>query len=290
MASHTGLITEYTQKSIVEGKRLWGVVTSPSRVLPDFLIIGAQKGGTTSLYNYLIQHPGVTPALKKEVHFFDNNFARGARWYKSHFPRRSEVHDAGAAGATRLLTGESSPYYLFHPLAPERAFETVPATKLIVMLRHPVERALSHHQHNVRKRDEALPFSEALEQEEERLAGEEQRLIRGEVSRSRRHQNFSYRARGAYLDQLERWTRFFRREQLLVLSSEAFYRNTQTSLNDVTDFLDLPRFIWKSYERHNSGGGYKRMDALLRQQLLAHFEPHNRRLEDYLGVTFGWDH
>jgi lipopolysaccharide transport system ATP-binding protein len=88
------------------------LLTAGLRRAPDFLIIGAQKGGTTSLYSYLCEHPSVVAAERIEVHYFDLAYDRPWWWYKSHFP--------GRIGNGRTLTGEASPYYLFHPLVPER--------------------------------------------------------------------------------------------------------------------------------------------------------------------------
>ena len=119
---------------------------------PNFLIIGAQRCGTTSLYNYLIQHPQIVPSSKKEVHFFDLNFHLGQSWYEKHFP---EVSD-------NILTGEASPYYIFHPLCPKRIFDYDPSVKLIVILRNPIDRAYSHYRHIVRLGHEPLKFEDAL--------------------------------------------------------------------------------------------------------------------------------
>src|SRR5687768_14227353 len=111
----------------------WRASRRESR-LPDFLIIGAQKCVTTYLYRTLVEHPLVLPALRKEVHFFDNGYRRGLAWYRGYFPVR--------AGAD--ISGEASPYYFFHPHAPRRIKECVPGVKLILLLRHPVMRAYSH--------------------------------------------------------------------------------------------------------------------------------------------------
>jgi hypothetical protein len=107
--------------------------------LPAFIIVGTQKGGTSSLYSYLCTHPEVWPATKKEVHFFDNHFSETEEWYRSHFPSRLKLKLTGR------ITGEASPYYLFHPLAPRRMADVAPKAKLIMLLRNPVKRAISHY-------------------------------------------------------------------------------------------------------------------------------------------------
>ena len=154
------------------------VLTAPARALPDFVILGAQKAGTTSLYAYLCAHPDVRAAARKEVHYFDLNYARGATWYRSMFPLA-----AGLArerrGGRRVLVGEASPYYLFYPLAAERAGAVVPSAQLIVLLRDPVERAWSHYRHEVKAGREPLEFEAALAAEPTRLAGADAALRAG---------------------------------------------------------------------------------------------------------------
>src|SRR5436189_26280 len=121
------------------------------RPLPDFLILGAQKAGTTALYAYLRWHPQVTGPSFKEVSFFDRHYARGERWYRAHLPVRR-----------RAVVGEASPSYLFHPLAPERVARMLPEARLIALLRNPVDRAFSHYQHEVALGREQLSFEDAL--------------------------------------------------------------------------------------------------------------------------------
>ena len=96
--------------------------------LPDFLILGAQRGGTTSLFASLAAHPEVAPPKEREIHFFNLNYWRGSRWYRRKFRRRPGE-----------VSGESSPYYLFHPHAPPRVAADLPSAKFVVLLRDPVE-------------------------------------------------------------------------------------------------------------------------------------------------------
>ena len=141
-------------------------LTAPLRGLPSVLIIGAQKGGTTSLFSYLVQHPDVLAPLTKEIHYFDLQYDREDKWYRGHFPFARRL-ERGA------VTIDASPYYLPHPLVPARAAQLVPEAKLVAVLRDPVDRALSHYHHEVRAGRESLSFADAIDQEAERLAGEE---------------------------------------------------------------------------------------------------------------------
>lgn len=270
------------QPPTVEHLQRSRLLTSSIRVLPDFLIPGTQKGGTTSLYAYLSAHPAVAPALAKEIHFFDYNFGRGEAWYRAHFPTYWER----VRGRFRL-TGEASPYYLFYPHAAWRAAQCVPHAKLIVLLRNPVERAYSHYQHQVRLGLETLAFAQAIDQEAARLIGEYEELLNDDEYYSFNYQNYSYCARGMYADQLTRWFRYFPREQFLILRSEDFYANQSAQFARVLDFLHAPR--WEpTFFRVENDGEYAPMPPELRARLVEFFAPHNARLYELLNVDFEW--
>src|SRR5919201_3141433 len=156
--------------------RAYGHATAPLRPLPDFLIIGAQKAGTTALYAYLRWHPGITGPSWKEVSFFDRYYARGEAWYRGNMPSRPRQWLAERRNGRPPLVGEASPSYLFHPLAPERVANLLPRARLIAVLRNPVDRAFSHYQHELSLGREHLSFEEALDREDERLRGEVERM------------------------------------------------------------------------------------------------------------------
>ena len=253
--------------------------------LPSFIIIGAQKGGTTSLYHYLTQHPSVAEALWKETHFFDLNYGRGVGWYRTHFPKISGVN---GSPEKVTITGEASPYYLFHLHVPARVHTLLPDVRLIVLLRNPVERAYSHYHHEVSRGYETLSFEAAVAQEPQRLAGEEARMRRDPQYLSLPHQRYSYLARGLYLEQLERWLRYFPRERFLILQSEVFYRDSEASLRSVCEFLDLPPLKLRHYEK-TYAGNYPKMNPDTREHLKAFFKPYNERLYEVLNTTFDWN-
>lgn len=192
-----------------------------------------------------------------------------------------------------MITGEASPYYLFHPHAARRAANTVPKAKLISLLRNPVDRAYSDYKHKAREGRDPLSFEEAIEAEEGRLRGEREKMLADESYLSPNHRKFSYLSRGIYVDQLMEWREYFDQDQMLVLNSEAFFADPLESLGPILDFLGLPS--WEpepqsiranSNTRHE--GTYGRMSPGIRRRLEAYFEPHNRRLYDYLDVDFGW--
>ena len=255
----------------------YGRVTSFARPLPDFLILGAQKAGTTALYAYLRWHPAITGPSWKEVSYFDRHYRRGPSWYRGNFPVQ----------ARGRLVGEASPGYVFHPLAPERVKATVPDAKLIVLLRDPVARAHSHYHHETLLGREPLSFQEAVEAEPERTRGEEERMVRDPAYFSQTWWDYTYLARGRYAEQLERWLAVFPREQLLVLASEELAAAPAETYARVLEFLGAPDHELKGYPQIY-GQEYPDMDPEIRSRLAAYFAEPNRRLYELLGRNFGW--
>ncbi len=261
--------------------------------MPDFITIGTMRGGTTSLYNYPLAHPQIAWATKKEVHFFDRHFHRGIAWYRAQFPSLLQADMAEMRQSQRVITGEGSPYYLFHPLAPARAALVVPKTKLIVLLRNPVDRAYSHYRQKVIRGVETLSFEDALAQEETRTRDEGQRLAADPHYYSYNHQHYSYLARGIYVDQLERWMNYFPKEQFFIIKSEDFYATPERQLKEIFRFLGLSDGVsvqQQEYKSFNSST-YSRpkMEPEIRNRLLSYFEPYNERLYTLLGRDLGWD-
>ena len=273
---------------IEEKRRFW---TGGKRVLPEYLIIGAAKCGTTSLYNYLIQHPAVLPCFKKEVHYFDYYFHKGEKWYRSHFPSEKEVKNKEAELAQHIISGESSPYYLAHPLSPKRVKKLLPNVKMICMLRNPIDRAISSFNNQVRLGIEPLnDFEEAIRLEDERISGHEERLRTDPSYSSFEHKYFSYLRRGIYADQLENWYQHFPKEQILVIQSEFFYVDPSPYFKEVVQHIGLQPWEPSKYKIFNAGGEYDKMSDSLRRKLVEYYRPHNERLFQLIGKRFdNWD-
>jgi Sulfotransferase domain len=269
-------------------RRRWQRITSGTRVLPDFVIIGAQKSGTSSLYEYICAHPAVVRAATKEVHFFDTHYGHGERWYRSHFPTDRRLERVARRLGTRAVTGEASPYYLFHPAVPRRLHRMLPDARLIAVLREPVERAVSHHNHRVDAGVEPLCFADAIAAEEGRLAGADELLAGGDPHAAHfSHQHHSYLSRGRYAEQLERWLALFDREQLLVLDAAELFRDPAAVTRRAHGFLGLPPHDLEAYAVAG-GRDHDDIDGPLRARLEDHFAPHNARLRELLGHDFGW--
>jgi hypothetical protein len=263
-------------------------VTGGAGLLPDFLIVGAQRCGTTSMVRALRQHPALFNAvLNQEVHFFDDSYAQGLAWYRSHFPLRSYALFAARKTAARPVAFESSPYYMFHPLAPKRIAAGLPGVRLLVMIRDPAERAYSAHAHETFVGHENETFERALELEPGRLAGEAERIAAepGYVSHSHRHH--AYRTRGHYAEQLERLERIFGRDRLHIIDSKAFFTDPATVWAEMLEFLGLPGCDSPKFLRYNAQPR-EPMNDQTRASLREYYQPHDEHLADWLGHQPSW--
>ena len=262
-------------------------LTAPLRLTPSFLIVGAQRSGTTSMFKTLMQHPLVArPFLRKGVHYFDIRYGNGFAWYRGHFPL-SVAARVRRGGRVRPVTGESSPYYMFHPLAGARIAEDLPGVRLIVLLRDPVLRAYSGHSHELGRGFETEPFERALELEPERLRGERQRMLAERGYESRDWQHHAYLTRGQYVDQLVELERLFGRDRLHVVDSHLFFTEPETTFGGVLDFLGLPRHAGITYEQHN-GRSRSPLSPALRTELEEHYAPYDERLAQWWGQVPTW--
>jgi len=256
-------------------------------MIPEFLIVGGKRCGSTSLYEYIIRHPAVVPSrAKKGTHYFDVNFVRGIGWYRSKFPTEGRF---GRNRGQRRITGEASPYYMFHPLAPARIAATLPDVRLIAALRDPVERLWSHYRYSVARGVESLPITEALDREPERLAGEVERIEADPAYRSYAHRHHTYLARGHYAEQLEGLYQLFGPERLLVLQSEALFAAPEKELGRVFRFLGIderpvlgPLPIYKAAPDRT-------MPAEIRERLESYYAGLNEELYALPGIDFRWD-
>jgi hypothetical protein len=239
--------------------------TSRRRTPPGFILIGGQRYGTTSRYDYLTAHPAIAAAAKKEVHFFDLHYDRGVEWYRSHFPLRRDLDRLTERDAVPALTGDATPYYLFHRQAPERMRALLPDVNLIVLVRDPVERALSHDGLEVHDSFEPLSFSAAIEAESER------------VVTARGHLHHGYVARGRYEEQLEAWFADHPREQFLIHDSGELFDDSAGTVPRTLSFLGLPPHELEHSERLNVRSRAN-ITPGLRRWLYEYFAPPNGKL------------
>lgn len=260
------------------------LLTWQKRALPDFIIIGAQKAGTTSLFNYLSKHPDIIPPITKEVHYFDgglnpsiDNFAKGEKWYKSHFPLRSKLKNK--------KTFEASPLYLFNPLAPYRIKELLPDVKLIALLRNPVDRAISHYFHEKRNNYDPLGELDAMKEEENRMTN----LAINKDFKNREFIKYSYKSRGRYYEQLERYFSLFPKKNILVIESERFFSNPECVLKDILEFIGVDdKFKFVNLKPINTGYNKRKVDEELYVYLNEYFKPINNKLFEIIDDKYDW--
>jgi Sulfotransferase domain len=275
----------------VHGRRLsrtLGEATAGVRMRPGFVVVGAQRCGTTSLFRALAAHPLVLPPVfHKGVHFFDVNYHRGPDWYYGHFPVERAARRRTSRRGLPPVTFEASGYYMYHPFAPARMARELPDVRLVMMLRDPVERAYSAHRHELARGFETEPFERALELESTRLEGEVERMAADPRYESHGHRHHSYVRRGEYAGQLARLRALYGADRVLVVESEAFFARPEDEYARVLAFLGLPAFTPAHFDRWNARPRAP-MHEDIRRRLSDHFAPHDEALADLLGRRPGW--
>ena len=236
----------------------------------DFLVIGAQKSGTTSFFKYLSDHPNVNASKVKEVHFFDLFYSKGKKWYQDQFH-----FEKGK------LCGECTPFYLMHPDAAPRAFEYSGNLKLIAILRNPVERAWSHYQMNIELGIEKLSFEEALDNERARMQS-----TRDLSAIDSPFLQYSYASRGRYVEQIAYWLEFFPPERLLLLNYHKFFDKPLTEIQKVYEFLGLSPFDNSLDHIENAGQSSEPIPEEIANRLNDYFRPYNQQLAEKYGIKF----
>jgi hypothetical protein len=238
------------------------------------------KGGTTSLYEYLIQNLQIIPSLQKEIDFFNYQFNLGLDWYNAHF---FPVPSSG-----QFLTGEASPTYLLDLKTAQRVFDHFPQVKLLIILRNPVDRAISQyydHFYWLGREKRSLP--EAIHSEIEVLNALDA-PTKIEIYSPFWKTQKGHLWRGLYVYFIEKWMQIFPREQFLILRSEDLYTHPQETMQQVFQFLEISPDKLSNYQRYTAGS-YSQVPQEIREQLSAFFKPHNQRLEAFLNRKFNWD-
>ena len=265
-------------------KRNFRYISSPFRLLPNFIIIGAVRSGTTSLYYNICEHSCVLPADYDEIGFFDSNYELGINWYRSMFPTKRESKKIKSKNGM-CITGEDTPFYFWDKKAIERIKNKIPKTKLIVLLRNPIDRAYSNYQLGKRSGNELLSFENAIKKEIE-LLEKNNDFENDEIEKFRRTR--SYIAKGLYYNQIKHWFALFPQEQILVLNSDDLAKNPHQTMKSVFNFLELPEEEIINLQ-HRKVETYEKMNKETRQFLTNLFKPHNEKLFKSIGKRFDWD-
>ncbi|MGH8890407.1 MAG: sulfotransferase domain-containing protein [Acidothermaceae bacterium] len=268
----------------------WAVPTrlGMQRMPPAFMLAGFVKAGTTTLFDRLAAHPDVLPPRHRLLHYFSYEYERGGKWYTEQFPAVARARTQAVLRQRRPITGEGSPSYADHPLAPQRVHADFPDVRLIFLLRNPIERAYSHYNMSRRDGEEPLEtFEEAVDAEEGRLAGEFERVLEQPNYRAFNLSTYSYLTRGRYAEHVNRWLAVFPREQVLLLTTEELTQSWAETMGRCWGFLGLRDIDSGPVQRLNSAS-YSSMNPATRERLREYFAPHNVETAKLLGRDPGW--
>lgn len=255
-------------------------------VLPDFIVVGSQKCGTTSLYQYLKNNPDFY-FPPKEIGFFTHQISDDIRWYRGHFPSVVEKWKNRYLFQKRIISGDVDPAYILDPHALHRISNIIPKAKIVLLLRNPVDRAYSHYNHCVRDGVENLSFENALIAEPKRIGEQWRKMISGEKYDGLQIYRYSYLGSGEYVNQVDVLLSIFPKDRILFLEAENFFMNPNVEIQKVLEFLNLPKWEMERPKVHNQGK-YHKMDVELRKKLIDHFRPFNQKLYNAIG-KFDWD-
>ena len=258
-------------------------ITSSLRVLPNLLVIGAVRSGTTSLYHNLAQHPCITKSAYDEIGFFDDNFHLGLNWYRSMFPTKFHKEKI-IKKYGKFLTYDVTPFYIYNERVPERIYNLLPDIKLIAVLRNPVDRAYSNYHLSKRESRITESFEEIIEKEKRNLI----HINRNDKEEYYKFVHTSLLARGFYAEQLERWYKIFPKKQIMIIKSEEFAAETNKIMNKIFEFLELKKHYMKNVVKKNEAH-YVPMRKETRKMLIDYFYPHNKKLYSILGRNFDWE-
>ena len=273
------------------GSRWAGRLASLLYTLPDFVILGSTKAGSSSLYSFISAHPHVVPASRKEVEYFSNprNLMLGRLWYGRRFPSALYRYRLSKRSGFDVVSGEATPSYLFNTDVPGKMRRLLPDAKLIVIMRNPVDRAYSEYQMRIRERRESLSFEDAIKAEEKRVCREKENTDSDPEFLFHRRK-YSYLGKGRYADHLANWFEHYDRNRFLILITEEMGADRQGVLDRVFGFLGLEPFRVAGLDDRNVWN-YERMNPDTRRMLVDYFRPHNERLYKLLGpgYAFDWD-
>ena len=261
-------------------------ITAPLRVLPDFFVIGVVRSGTTSLYHYLDEHPCITKSAYDELGFFDDNYHLGLNWYRSMFPTKSHKEKI-IKKFGKFLTYDVTPFYIYNKISVERIFKAFPNSKIIAVLRNPIDRAYSHYHLSKRAGVVTKSFDDVVKEDMKKI-----KLYEGTNEKLTDYyfkdvgQN-SYLARGFYAEQLKSWFKIFNKNNILIISSENLATKTQNTLDIIFKFLNLEPEKISNLEKVNVAK-YPPMSDNIRKELVDYFSKHNENLFNLINLKFDW--
>lgn len=258
--------------------------------IPDFFVLGAQKGGTTTLYHMLVKLPSIVPSVRKEIEYLNdpNRRGLGLNWYCEHFPSLEKKEKIARKTGIRPVTGEATTL-LNHPLAPELLKAIAPNIRFVVLLREPSSRAFSHYQHNILVGSENRSFEQALEEEDDAVNYDMEKLKEDPNYPAHSLRAHSYKQRGRYVENLTRWFEHFPRQHFYIEGSRRFFNEQDDVLEEIQKFLGLSPFPVKQDKRvYNKGVYSQKMADETKNKLKDYFQKYNEALFKLLGRSLDW--
>ena len=267
-------------------KRHFYYLTSSFRVSPNFFVIGGVRCGTTSLYHYLGQHNCIKQAAYDELGYFDDNFHLGLNWYRSLFPTKF-MQKKIESEYKKFLTYDVTPFYIYNPLVVDRIFKFSPNAKIIAVLRNPIDRAYSNYNSKMQAEgDTKTTFEEIINSEIGIIEKNEKNIDDYAFLVNTFYELLL--ARGFYAKQLEFWFKKFPRKNILLISSEELATNTDKTISEIFEFLEVPIQKISDLTKQNVIK-YPKMKDSTREILINFFKPYNEKLFGVLGRRFNWD-
>lgn len=257
--------------------------TASLRSGPDYLIMGAQKAGTTSLDFYLSQHPDVYTTDPKELHYFHLEINRPLSEYTMYFPLKLK-----RILKPNLIAGEATPDYMAYPQIAKELKSLYPNIKLIFLLKEPVSRSFSHYKHNLMMKREWLSFEDAIEIESKRVNLDYIDIRETRKDAIKNYSNYSYLDKSKYAKQLEPFIELFPQNQILILQSEEFFKNTDEVYKQVCEFLGIKNIQLLNKEPKNQSPISQKISEETKEKLNSYFQPYNEELYKLINQKFDW--
>lgn len=264
-------------------KRHYFGITSSIRVLPDFLIIGAKRCGTTSLFTYLPEHPSIIESHHDNMGFFNDNYHLGVNWYKSFFTTISTKKRIEKEQG-KCLSFDVTTRYIEQKSTAENIKKIKPDMKIIVILRNPIDRAYSQFNLSKKELTQSLDFESEVFREITELEKKMENNNELEFNKEKQH----YIQRGLYAKQLKSWFEIFPRDNILILSTEDFKNDNNMTYSKIFDFLDIPEHSINKKEMIGKGE-YEPMKETARKMLIEFYKKHNEDLFKLIGKKFDWN-
>jgi hypothetical protein len=263
-------------------------LTSFSRMMPDIFIGGVQKGGTSSLYYAMVQHPQIIPGKRKEIFYYNitPNYGKGLSYYKQFFGTSLYKTFKTISGGKPVHTIDATTHMLDCKEAPSRILNDVLNAKMIFILRDPSERAFSQYKMSVKKGFEKTSFENALKLEEERIKDGLTHVL-ADPKHNYAYQRLAYRSKGLYADHLKYWFNNFPKENIHVINAEEFYKAPSSVYKELCRFLDIDENISVKFEKKNEGKEGT-MDPKTKAALQEFYKPHNEELYKLLNKRYDW--